>query len=161
MSEQNPDTLCHCNGNCLNDKCPFFMRGQYCNPDCKCSDCQNKPEFESERSSAFVKILSNNPLAFTPEEPLTQDELTAIYNFAMLTKSVNTEPFKLQADVKPISKVITPSVLELSIVTIISAANEVLDNSKDPKTFEEQVENSVASEFENILQQIQNRVKQF
>ena len=160
MDENKRETLCECGGNCLNEKCPFFMHGKYCSPNCKCKDCHNKPEFESERTNAFVEMLSKNPLAFTPEEPLSQDELTAIYNFAMLTKSVDTEPFKLQPDPKQISKVISPNVMELSVVTILSAANEILETNKDPKAFEEQVENAVASEFNNILEQIDHRVNQ-
>lgn len=160
MDENKEEILCHCNGNCLNEQCPFFMKGKYCNKNCKCPNCRNKPEFEAERSAAFIQILFKNPLAFTPEEPLTQDELTAISNFAMLTKSVNKDPFKLEPQETPLSKVISPKVLELSVVTIISAANEILDTSKNQKTFEEDVENSVASEFNNILKQIQDRINQ-
>lgn len=150
---------CTCGDNCLNEKCPFFMRGQYCNSDCKCPNCRNKPEFENERLEAFTAILNQNPLIFTPEDQLTQDEFTAISNFAMLIKSVDTDPFKLKEQEKLKSTIIS-RVLELSIATIISAANQALTNTKDPTKFEEEVENAVALEFKYITESIKDRITQ-
>ena len=159
-SQQKQPLCCSCEGNCLCKECKCFMQGKYCGPDCKCPNCHNKPEFEAERVEVIRKILEENPLAFTPDDSLNQDEFTGITNFAMLTNSVNTEPFNLQKQEKLISKFLIPRVLELSVVTILSAANEALDKSKDPKSFEEEVENSIASEFQDILKQVQNSIEQ-
>ena len=147
---------CQCEGDCLGVECHCFMQGKYCGSDCNCPNCHNKPEFEHERVEAFRKILVENPRAFTSEESFSQEDFTAFSSFAMLTNSVDTQPFRLERDEKPISKVLTPKVLEMSIVTVLSAANEALFKVKDQKSFDEEVENLVASEFNDILQKIKN-----
>jgi hypothetical protein len=160
ITEQNHST---CEGNCLTINCPVFRKGQYCGPECHCPNCHNRPEYENERNEMFKKILLENPLAFTGEYPLSPEEFTSISNFAILTNSVDTEPFKLVEEEKPLSKVLVPkinSLMELSIATIFSAANEALKNSKDKNTYEEEVENSIVSEFQNIIVQISNSVEQ-
>lgn len=152
-------SCCNCEGNCLSTTCPCFLHSKYCCDGCKCQKCRNKKEYEQERVASFEQHLLENPLAFTSDDSINQEEYTAISNFAMLTNSVDTEPFTLEKEEKPLAYVLTPKVLELSIATILSAANESLKTAKDPNTFEEAVENSVAAEFQDILQQIQNRLE--
>ena len=154
--EETKDRFCECKGNCLNVSCPFFKVGKYCPDGCKCPNCRNKPQYENERRDAYLKILTENPMALTSEDSITQSDYISISSFAMLTQSVNSEPFKLKKEEKTLSKVMIPKVLELSVVTILSAANETLDSSKSPKSFEEDAENAVALEFQNILKKIES-----
>lgn len=159
QAEQKHNQCCNCEGDCLSTSCPCFLHSRHCNSNCKCHNCKNKPENETERAAAFESYLLDNPLAFTSDDSINQDEYTAISNFAMLTNSVDTEQFALEKEEKPLSKVLSPQVLELSIKTILSAANEYIENAEESSTFEEGVENSVASEFLNILRQVQNRLE--
>jgi hypothetical protein len=92
-------------------------------------------------------------MAFTAEDTLTQAECASICNFAMLTSSVDSEPFRAEPRETPLSKLLTPSVIRQAVKTVMSAANEDLATST-PETFEERTENSVAQEFENVLQTI-------
>eukprot|EP00984_Skeletonema_dohrnii_P016158 scaffold7119_cov112-Skeletonema_dohrnii-CCMP3373.AAC.5 len=57
---------CHCKkSKCLKLYCDCFASERYCS-DCKCSNCQNSPEFEDIRSKAIADTRSKNPNAFKP-----------------------------------------------------------------------------------------------
>lgn len=57
---------CHCKkSKCLKLYCDCFASERYCT-DCKCSNCQNTPEFEEIRSKAIADTRSKNPHAFKP-----------------------------------------------------------------------------------------------
>ena len=97
-------------------------------------------------------------MAFTGEETITNEERSAIYNFAMLTSSVDSEEIQVKTRETTLSRLLTQEVLNQSIRTIMSAANEDLKTAT-PETFEERAENSVSTEFENVLQIIASRIK--
>ncbi len=57
---------CHCKkSKCLKLYCDCFASERYCT-DCKCSNCQNTPEFEEIRSKAISDTRAKNPHAFKP-----------------------------------------------------------------------------------------------
>jgi hypothetical protein len=117
---------------------------------CACPDCANNEAHAADRLVAIENILLQNSMAFTAEDTLTQEECASICNFAMLTSSVDSEPFRAEPRESPLSKVLTPSVIRQAVKTVMSAANEDLKTAT-PETFEERTENSVAREFENVL----------
>ena len=150
--------VCNCESDCLNLKCPCFRRGRYCDHSCNCKKCKNNEEHAEERLEAIEKILSSDPMAFTAEETLNQEECASICNFAMLTSSVDAEPFKVVQRDSPLSRLLTPDVINQAIRTVMSAANDDL-KSATSENFEEHAENSVSKEFENVLITIVNHVK--
>jgi hypothetical protein len=122
-----------------------------CNAEtCTCPECANNEAHASERLIAIENLLLQNSMAFTAEDTLTPEECASICNFAMLTSSVDSEPFRAQPRDSPLSKILTPSVIRQAIKTVMSAANEDLKTAT-AETFEERTENSVAREFENVL----------
>ena len=57
---------CHCKkSKCLKLYCDCFASERYCT-DCKCTNCQNTPEFEEIRSKAISDTRAKNPHAFKP-----------------------------------------------------------------------------------------------
>lgn len=156
---QQDDNTCSCtSGNCLTLECPCFKRGKYCDEKCKCVDCKNREEFAAERLQVIESILLKDSMAFTAEETLNQEECASICNFAMLTSSVDSESFKVEHRESPLSRLLTPEVINQAIRTVMSAANEDL-KSANPENFEEHAENSVSKEFENVLNTIVLHVK--
>lgn len=150
--------ICNCESNCLSLNCPCFRRGRYCDHTCNCKTCKNNEEHAEERLEAIEQILSRDPMAFTAEETLNQEECASICNFAMLTSSVDAEPFKVVQRESPLSRLLTPDVINQAIRTVMSAANDDL-KSATSENFEEHAENSVSKEFENVLTTIVNHVK--
>lgn len=150
--------VCNCESNCLTLNCPCFRRGRYCDHTCNCKKCKNNEEHAEERLEAIEQILSRDPMAFTAEETLNQEECASICNFAMLTSSVDAEPFKVVQRESPLSRLLTPDVINQAIRTVMSAANDDL-KSATSENFEEHAENSVSKEFENVLITIVNHVK--
>jgi hypothetical protein len=152
---------CACSGgNCLTLECQCFLRGRMCNPAiCPCPDCKNNEEHTAERLTAIERILLQNSMAFTAEGTLTQEECASICNFAILTTSVNSEPFRVKPRETALSRILIPPVIKQAVKTIMSAANEEL---KVPTTgdFEERTENSVAGEFENVLSTLMSHIRQ-
>lgn len=150
---------CSCtSGNCLTLECECFKHGRFCDQPCQNKDCRNNEQHAVERLSAIEEILLQNPLAFTPEDALNQEECASICNFAMLTTSVDNEPFRPEHRETPLSRCLTPQVIKQAVKTVMSAANEDL-NRCTPENFEEKTENSVAQEFANVLQTIVGHVK--
>jgi hypothetical protein len=98
-------------------------------------------------------------MAFTAEDTLDQEECAAICNFAMLTTSVDQEPFHVEPRETPLSRLLTPIVIRQAVKTIMSAANEEL-RSDAANSFDERTENCLAQEFDNVLQTILVHVKQ-
>ena len=96
------------------------------------------------------ELLSANPMAFTADDTLNQDECAAIFNFAMLTSSVDSEKFKAKPRDPSVSRLLTPQIVHLAIQTVMSSVNEDLENTIKGN-FEEKTENSIASEFNNVL----------
>ncbi|KAK8886817.1 hypothetical protein M9Y10_037850 [Tritrichomonas musculus] len=152
------ERVCSCESNCLTLDCPCFRRGRYCDHTCNCKKCKNNEEHAEERLEAIEQILSRDPMAFTAEETLNQEECQSICNFAMLTSSVDAEPFKVVQRDSPLSRLLTPDVINQAIRTVMSAANDDL-KSATSENFEEHAENSVSKEFENVLITIVNHVK--
>lgn len=152
------ERVCNCESNCLTLNCPCFRRGRYCDHSCNCKKCKNNEEHAEERLEAIEQILSRDPMAFTAEETLNQEECASICNFAMLTSSVDAEPFKVVQRESPLSRLLTPDVINQAIRTVMSAANDDL-KSATLENFEEHAENSVSKEFENVLITIVNHVK--
>lgn len=150
--------MCHCESDCLNLNCPCFRRGRYCDPNCKCPKCKNNEEHARERLEAIEQILSKDPMAFTAEETLNQEECASICNFAMLTSSVDAQPFQVTPRESCLSKLLTSEVINQAIRTVMSAANDDL-KSATSENFEEHAENSVSKEFENVLQAIVTHAK--
>jgi hypothetical protein len=77
----------------------------------------------------------------------------------MLTSSVDSEPFRAEPRDSALSRILTPSVIRQAVKTVMSAANEDLKTATT-ETFEEHTENSVAREFENVLNTIVSHVKE-
>ncbi|KAH0788515.1 CRC domain-containing protein TSO1-like isoform X1 [Histomonas meleagridis] len=153
------ETKCSCTtGNCLTLDCPSFKRGKYCDSSCTCQGCKNRAEFESERLAVIEKILVQNPLAFTGQDTLNQEEFDSIFNFAMLNASVDSEPFHSEPRETKLSKLLTTDVINQAIKTVMCAANDDIQNSTE-ENFEEHAENSVSKEFANVLQTIVNHLK--
>lgn len=150
---------CSCtSGDCLTLECSCFKHGKFCEHNCQNKDCRNNEQNAVERLAVIEKILLQNPMAFTAEDTLNQEECASICNFAMLTKSVDHEPFRPEHRETPLSKCLTPQVIRQAVKTVMSAANEDLKRVT-PETFEEKTENSVAQEFANVLQTIVSHVK--
>lgn len=153
-----PTICCGCkDGDCRSLSCPCFKKGAMCGPDCQCPKCANKREFQQDRLEQIENILLADPMSFTTEDTLTQEERSAILNFAMLTNSVDSEDIIVKPKVTSLTRLLSPQVLNLSIRTIMSAANEDLKKSP-PSLVEERAENSVSSEFENVLTIILQRI---
>jgi hypothetical protein len=108
---------------------------------------------------AIEHLLLANPMAFTAEDTLDQEECAAICNFAMLTTSVDQEPFRVEPRETSLSKLLTPVVIRQAVKTVMSAANEEL-RGEAAESFDERTENCVAQEFDNVLQTILAHVKQ-
>jgi hypothetical protein len=98
-------------------------------------------------------------MAFTAEDTLSQDECAAICNFAMLTSSIDSEPFKAEPRESALSQLLTPTVIRQAIKTVMSAANEDLE-AATPETFDERTENNIAREFENVMRTITSHLKE-
>ena len=147
--------ICHCDSDCLTLDCPCFRRGRYCDSNCQCPKCKNNEQHARERLEAIEQILSKDPMAFTAEETLNQEECASICNFAMLTSSVDAQPFQVTPRDSNLSRLLTPEVINQAIRTVMSAANDDL-KSATSENFEERAENSVSKEFENVLQTIVN-----
>jgi hypothetical protein len=131
-----------------------------CEPgSCTCPNCANNEEHAAERLSVIENILLQNALAFTAEDTLTQEECASICNFAMLTSSVDSEPFRAEPRESAMSRILTPNVIKQAVKTVMSAANENLKTATHD-TFEENTENSVAREFENVLNTIVSHIKE-
>jgi hypothetical protein len=124
---------------------------------CGCPNCANNEEHAAERLTAIETILLQDALAFTAEDTLTQEECASICNFAMLTSSVDSEPFRAEPRESALSKILTPGVIRQAVKTVMSAANEDLRTATHD-TFEEHTENSVAREFENVLNTIVSHI---
>lgn len=142
---------CDCvSGNCLTLDCKCFKHGWLCKPTCKNPNCQNNERNDEKRLSAMEELLSMNPMAFTGDDTLSQDECAAICNFAMLTTSVDSDKFKVGQKTGSASKLLTPDIVHQAIQTVMSSVNEDLEKST-PEGFEEKTENSIALEFNNVL----------
>jgi hypothetical protein len=126
---------------------------------CQCPHCANNEDHAAERLAAIETILLQNSMAFTTEDTLSQEECASICNFAMLTSSVDSEPFKAEPRESPLARILTPSVIRQAVKTVMSAANEVLKTAT-PENFDEHTENSVAREFQNVLSTIVSHVKE-
>ena len=158
ITEQHFKPCCDCrDGNCCSGTCPCFHKGSTCSK-CRCANCQNNSLSNPIRLAAIENIILRDPMAFTGEETITNEERSAIYNFAMLTSSVDSEEIQVKTRETTLSRLLTQEVLNQSIRTIMSAANEDLKTAT-PETFEERAENSVSTEFENVLQIIASRIK--
>ena len=141
---------CNCQGNCCQLECPCFKRGGVCGIDCKCINCENKSTTSLIRLESIEKILNKNPQAFTPLDGLNEDELSSITNFALISNSIDSEPFQIIPKITPLSKLLAPEVIDQAIKTVISAASQDLSNSNNTN-YEENLENSVSFEFERVL----------
>ena len=153
--------MCSCGGDCLTLGCPCFKRGRFCDKSCKCPNCKNNESHSIERLEVIEQILTKDPMAFTAEETLNQEECASICNFAMLTSSVDATPFNVTPRDSSLSRLLTSDVINQAIRTVMSAANDKINelNNATPENFEELAENSVASEFENVLRTIVNHIK--
>ena len=80
-----------------------------------------------------------------------------ICNFVMLTSSIDSEPFSVQPQTSKISKFVKPTIIKQAMVTVLSSPNELL-RSNNPKSFEENVENTIASEFLDVIEKIQEYI---
>jgi len=160
MAAQGEQFKCQCtSGSCLSLDCACFKRGRFCHEQCQSPGCANNEAHGSERLAAIEHLLLANPMAFTAEDTLDQDECAAICNFAMLTTSVDQEPFRVEPRETPLSKLLTPVVIRQAVKTVMSAANEEL-RGESAESFDERTENCVAQEFDNVLQTILAHVKQ-
>ena len=57
--------VCTCkNSKCLKLYCVCFAAESYCGDKCKCSNCQNMPQFNAIRNKAIIDVRSKNPKAF-------------------------------------------------------------------------------------------------
>ncbi|OAF71182.1 hypothetical protein A3Q56_01070 [Intoshia linei] len=57
--------LCNCTrSQCLKLYCDCFSYGEYCHPECTCSNCHNNKDYEVERNHCIHVCLSKNPNAF-------------------------------------------------------------------------------------------------
>ncbi|EAR84174.1 tesmin TSO1-like CXC domain protein (macronuclear) [Tetrahymena thermophila SB210] len=68
-SEKSPTEAkpCNCrNSKCLKRYCDCFAAGLYCQAECKCEECHNKPEYEDERQKAIQKKKKRIKDAFLP-----------------------------------------------------------------------------------------------
>ncbi|KAL4463407.1 hypothetical protein ABPG72_017128 [Tetrahymena utriculariae] len=68
-SEKSPTEAkpCNCrNSKCLKRYCDCFAAGLYCQAECKCEECHNKPEYEDERQKAIQKKKKRIKDAFQP-----------------------------------------------------------------------------------------------
>ncbi|KAL4442146.1 hypothetical protein ABPG74_009164 [Tetrahymena malaccensis] len=68
-SEKSPSEAkpCNCrNSKCLKRYCDCFAAGLYCQAECKCEECHNKPEYEDERQKAIQKKKKRIKDAFLP-----------------------------------------------------------------------------------------------
>lgn len=59
---------CRCKkSSCLKLYCDCFNFGGLCGRSCRCTECFNNTEHETERSKAIEAILSRDPCAFMPK----------------------------------------------------------------------------------------------
>ena len=151
------DNSCHCEGGCLDDTCPCFLMGKMCGPNCSCTNCHNCEAYAEQRLAAIETKLLADPLAFTSERSLTPEKFEQICNFVMLTSSIDSEPFSVQPQTSKISKFVKPTIIKQAMVTVLSSPNELL-RSNNPKSFEENVENTIASEFLDVIEKIQEYI---
>jgi len=131
-------------------QCECFSRGNYCPSDCKCPDCHNNSRYDDERTKTIEKILLENPLAFTSKDSLNQEEYSAISKFARLTNSIDSEPFMLKESKRAPLPILKDKVLDLSFVTILSAAFDGA-NIHNEKTIDEEAELTMVTELERTL----------
>ncbi|OHS97858.1 hypothetical protein TRFO_35869 [Tritrichomonas foetus] len=151
ISKSEEASLCNCtSGNCLSLECRCFRHGRLCKPNCPNPNCENNESHAEKRLAVMEELLSSNPMAFTGEDTLSQDECAAICNFAMLTTSVDAEKFRVEPKESHVSKLLAPDIVHQAIKTVMSSVNEDLDNST-PEAFEEKTENSIAQEFNSVL----------
>ncbi|KAL7553119.1 hypothetical protein ACHAWF_016375 [Thalassiosira exigua] len=67
---KNTHPPCHCKkSKCLKLYCECFAAERYCSG-CKCTDCQNTPDYEAIRNKAIADTKAKNPNAF--KEKMTQ-----------------------------------------------------------------------------------------
>ena len=152
---------CNCTGECLSLTCPCFKRGRFCGPSCECSACKNCQAHEGERLDVMVDILTKDPTAFTANDMIDPEEYVSISQFARLTTSVDATPFGVEPrdqQQNPVAKLLSKKVVVQAVRTVMSAACENLKGST-PDTFEEMAENSVAKEFEVVLDTIVTHFK--
>jgi hypothetical protein len=90
----------------------------------------------SERLVEIEQLLLASPMAFTAEDTLDQEECAAICIFAMLTTSVDQEPFHVEPRETPLSRPLTPVVICQAVKTVMSAPNEELRGDA-PDSFDE------------------------
>ena len=153
QKEHNNKCKCNCkDGNCLDMTCECFQKGKYC--DCDCPNCKNNEKFSDERLLAIEQILLQDPLAFTMKDTLNQDEHDSIFDFAMLTSSIDSENFSVERRDTRLSKLLTSEVIDQAIRTVMSAASNAI--ATESEHFDEKAENSVSKEFENVLEKIVN-----
>ena len=82
-----------------------------------------------------------------------------MYKFVVLTQSVDATPFEVEPrDQQQITKLLSRKVVVQAVKTVMSAASENLKGST-PENFEEMAENSVAKEFETVLETIVTHFK--
>ena len=151
ISKSEQSSECNCTtGNCLSLDCKCFRHGKLCDHNCKNPNCENNEAHAEKRLAVMEELLSSNPMAFTGEDTLSQDECAAICNFAMLTTSVDSTKFKAAPKESLVSKLLTPDIVHQAVKTVMSSVNEDLEKSS-PETFEEKTENIIANEFNNVL----------
>ena len=123
--------------------------------------CKNCQAHEAERLDVMVDILTKDPTAFTANDMIDPEEYVSISKFAMLTTSVDATPFEVEPrdqQQNPVAKLLSKKVVVQAVRTVMSAACENLKGST-PDTFEEMAENSVAKEFEVVLDTIVTHFK--
>lgn len=151
---------CNCTNGCLSLDCPCFKRGGVCGPKCHCANCKNKSGWDEERLNVIENILAQNSVAFTSTEQLNPEEHKLISNFAMLSSSIDSEPFHSKQRNLPLARLLTQDVTSQAIKTVISAASRQVKKQSGSGNIEEALENCVSSEFENVLKAILDAVEQ-
>lgn len=152
MSEEPEIIKCTCGPEgCCHLGCPCFKKGGICSHNCTCENCRNRSLTGQERIEAIEQCLAENSTCFTSSDALNQEEYSSISNFAMLSTSIDSEPFPTNAKTSPLK--ITQEITKLAVKTIICAATSKLrnKNSIDTSNLEEYTENCIASEFEIVL----------
>lgn len=108
----------------------------------------------------MVDILAKDSKAFTSNDTIDPEEYASSSNFAMLM-SVDATPFEVEPrdpQENQIAKVLSKKVVVQAVRTVMSAACENPQGST-PEAFEEMAENSVAKEFQEVLNTILTHFK--
>ena len=80
---------CNCKKTkCLKLYCDCFAANELCGPECKCCNCFNDEEHESDRAQSIQVILERNPAAFKPKFDKNAEVVAAVVSSVLYQVSL-------------------------------------------------------------------------